>query len=202
MGKTKSKLTVWLLCTVIALTGSLLRAQAVANASVTGEVTDPTGGAIAGATITMTETERGVSHTATSGSDGRYVVPNLPVGPYKLEASAPGFKNYVQTGIVLQVGESPVINISLSVGSVSESVEVTAGAALVQPEQTQVSQVINEKDIVELPLNGRQATQLVLLSGASVVTSGGDMTGSKNYWSSTTISVGGGQANGTNYLLD
>ncbi|HZQ55343.1 MAG TPA: hypothetical protein VFB14_24310 [Bryobacteraceae bacterium] len=113
-----------------------------------------------------------------------------------------GFKTYTHTGIVLQVGDNPEINIKLEVGAITESVEVSAGAAMVQSEQTSVSQVINQKSIVELPLNGRQPTQLVLISGASVVTGGGDMTGSKNYWSSTTISVGGGQGNGTNYLLD
>jgi len=179
-----------------------IKGQAVANAQVTGEVTDPTGAAVAGATVTMTETERGVSHQTKSDSNGRYTLPNLPVGPYRLEASLAGFKTYTQTGITLQVGDHPVINIGLQVGAVTENVEVTAGAAMVQSEQTSISQVINQKSIVELPLNGRQPTQLVLISGASVVTGGGDMTGSKNYWTSTTISVGGGQGNGTNYLLD
>src|SRR6185312_6811814 len=176
--------------------------QAVANAQVTGEVTDSSGAVVAGATVTMTETERGVSHQTRSDSNGRYTLPNPPVGPYRLEASLTGFKTYTQTGITLQVGDHPVINIGLQVGAVSENVEVTAGAAMVQSEQTSVSQVINQKSIVELPLNGRQPTQLVLISGASVVTGGGGMVGSKNYFSSTTISVGGGQGNGTNYLLD
>jgi len=176
--------------------------QAVANAKVTGEVTDPSGAAVTGAAVKMTETEKGVSHETKTDANGRYTLPNLPVGPYRLEASESGFKTYTQTGIVLQVGDNPEINIKLQVGSISESVEVTAGAAMVQAEQTSVSQVINQTSIVNMPLNGRQPTQLVLISGASVVTGGGDMTGSKNYWSSTTISIGGGQGNGTNYLLD
>ena len=78
------------------------------------------------------------------------------------------------------------------IGAVPENIEIAAGAAMVQTEQTSVSQVISQKDIVELPLNGRQPTQLVLISGAAVVAPAGDMTGSKNYWTSTTISVGGG----------
>ena len=118
MGKTKFGLSVWLACATVMLAApNLLDAQAVASASITGQVADPTGAAVAGAKITMTETERSVSHSAISESDGRYVVPNLPVGPYRLEASAPGFKTYVQTGIVLQVGDTPEINISLSVGA-------------------------------------------------------------------------------------
>ena len=193
-------------CLVVCLALSLLPTsafgQAVANAQITGEVTDPSGAAISGATVRMIETEKSVPHETTTDAGGRYVLPNLPVGPYRLEASMSGFKTYVQTGIVLQVGDNPALNIKLQVGAVSENIEVSAGAAMVQTETTSVSQVINQRSIVDLPLNGRQPTQLVLISGAAVVTPGGDMTGSKNYFSSTTISVGGGQANGTNYLLD
>lgn len=177
-------------------------AQAVANASIAGQVTDQSGGAVAGAHVKAIETERNVTHEATSDANGNYTLPNLPVGPYRIETTMDGFKTYVQSGIVLQVGDTPQINIGLQLGAVSESVEVVGGAAIVQTEQTSVAQVINQKSIVELPLNGRQPTQLVLISGAAVVTPAGDMTGSKNYFSSTTISVGGGQGNGTNYLLD
>src|SRR3954451_1349260 len=177
-------------------------AQAVNNAGASGQVVDPTGAAVTGATVKMTETEKGVPHTTTTDADGRYTFPNLPVGPYRLDATMTGFKTYTQSGIVLQVGDRSSIDIPLQVGSVSENVEVSAGAAMVQTEQTSVSQVISQKQIVDLPLNGRQATQLVLISGAAVVTPVGDMSTSKNYFSSTTISVGGGQANGTNYLLD
>lgn len=176
--------------------------QAVANAQMTGQVTDSTGAAVSGATVKMIETEKSVTHTTTTGADGHYTFPNLPVGPYRLEVSMNGFKTYVQTGLVLQVGNAPAANVTLQVGEVSENIEVSAGAAMVQSETTSVSQVINQQSIVDIPLNGRQPTQLVLLSGAAVVTPGGDMTGSKNYFSSTTISVGGGQGNGTNYLLD
>jgi Carboxypeptidase regulatory-like domain len=203
MRKSALRLTSVLFCFGVLLLGIRpASGQAVANAQVTGEVTDQTGAAVAGATVKMTETERGVSHETRSDANGRYTLPNLAVGAYRLEAAMTGFKTFTQTGITLQVGDHPEINIGLQVGAVTENVEVSAGAAMVQSEQTSVSQVINQKSIVELPLNGRQPTQLVLISGASVVTGGGDMTGSKNYWSSTTISVGGGQGNGTNYLLD
>ncbi len=186
----------------LSLIPTLSRAQAVANAQVSGQVADPTGAPVSGATVTLTETDRNVNHTATTSASGSYTVPNLPVGPYRLTVAAPGFKNYVQSGIVLQVGDTPVINVPLQIGSVNQSIEVSAAASMVGTDQVSVSQVINQKQMVDLPLNGRQPTQLVLISGAAVATPGGDMTGSKNYWSSTTISVGGGQANGTNYLLD
>ena len=124
------------------------------------------------------------------------------MGAYRLEASSSGFKTYVQTGINLQVNNHVQLNVTFTVGAVAETVEVSAGANLVETQQNAISQVIDEKRIVDLPLNGRQPTQLILISGAAVVAPGGDMTGSKNYPSSVTISIAGGQANGTNYLLD
>lgn len=179
-----------------------LAAQAVGSAEATGQVTDPTGSPVAGATIKMIETARGVVHQTTSNATGLYTIPNLPVGSYRLEATSAGFKTFVQTGIQLQVGNHVQLNIGFQLGAVSESVEVSAGADLVETQQNAISQVIDEKRIVDLPLNGRQPTQLILISGAAVVAPGGDMTGSKNYPSSITISVAGGQANGTNYVLD
>jgi hypothetical protein len=179
-----------------------LSAQAIAVAEATGQVTDPSGSTVSGATVKMIEVVRGVPHVTTATGEGRYTLPNLPVGEYRLEASAPGFKTYVQSGIVLQVNNHVQLNISLTLGAVDQTVEVTSGTAMVETQQNAISQVIDEKRMVDLPLNGRQPTQLILISGASVVAPGGDMTGSKNYASSITISVAGGQANSTNYMLD
>ncbi len=179
-------------------------AQAVAGASVSGQVTDPTGASVANAIVTIIETDTGQQHTAATDSTGHYAFPDLPVGPYRLEVSAQGFRGYVQTGIVLQVGNNVTANVSLQLGSISETVSVSAGTNMVETQNSSVSQVINERSVNNLPLNGRYVTQLVLLSGASITESPahGDLTGSKNFYSSTTISVGGGQANATNYLLD
>ncbi len=180
------------------------RGQAVAVASVGGVVTDPTGAAVANATLTITETDQHAIHTTVSDTTGHYIFNNLPVGPYKLEAQAPGFKNYVQTGIELQVGANVEANLTMQLGNVSQTVEVQANAAMLETRNSHVSQVIDEKQINDLPLNGRYATQLILLSGASVTATpaGQDLVGSKNFYSSTTISVGGGEVNATNYLLD
>ena len=176
--------------------------QAVAIAEASGTISDQSGSAIAAAQVKMTETEKQLVRTAVSDGQGRYTLSNLPVGPYQLEVSAPGFKGYKQSGIELQVGNNVTINVIMQVGSVSESVEVTASAGMVETRETTISQVIDEKRIVDLPLNGRQPTQLILLSGAALTTPGGGMTGTKSFFSSTTISVAGGQANGINYLLD
>ena len=178
-----------------------LRAQATAVAQVGGQVTDSSGGSVVGAKITATEVNRGIKHNATSDNSGAYTLSNLPVGPYRLQVNATGFKEYVQTGLELQVGMTVQIDAHMQVGSVNESVEVTAEAAMVETKETSVAQVIDERRINELPLNGRQATQLILISGGATYADAGD-TGSKTFFSSTRISVAGGQGNGTAYLLD
>ncbi|MBV8895909.1 MAG: TonB-dependent receptor [Acidobacteriaceae bacterium] len=179
-------------------------AQAVDVASVSGTVTDSTGGPVANATVAITETERQVTQNVATDPGGHYAFNNLPVGPYRLEVKAQGFKDYVQTGIVLEVGFNATANVVMQLGNVTQTVEVQGNAAMVETRESTVAQVINQKDVNDLPLNGRYATQLILLSGAAITVtpSGGDLTGSKNFYSSTTISIAGGQANGTNYLLD
>src|SRR5204863_4131461 len=100
-----------------------------------------------------------------SNETGSYVLPNLPVGPYKLDAALPGFRTFVQTGIVLQVDANPVLNVTLQVGQVSETVEVQADAALVETRSTGISQVMENLRILELPLHARQVTDLCIGSG-------------------------------------
>jgi hypothetical protein len=190
------------LSTIFCLTlPNLARAQAVAIAQVSGNVTDQSGSAIPNAQVTMTETDKQAVHTAITNPQGQYVLPSLPVGPYRLEVSANGFKNYVQTGIELQVNQNIQVNVSMQVGSISEKVEVSATASMVETKENSISSVIDQQRISELPLNGRQATQLIMTLGAAAYGDGGD-TGSKTFYSSTRISVAGGQSNGTAYLLD
>jgi len=177
-------------------------AQAVAVAQVGGVVSDASGSAIPAAEVKITDIAKGTVRVVHSDDQGRYTLPDLPVGPYRLEVTANGFKSYVQSGIELQVGSNILINVTMQIGSLNEHVEVTAQASMVETTANTVAQVIDERRIVDLPLNGRQPTQLVLLSGAALTAPGGGMVGSKNYFSSTTISVAGGQANGVNYMLD
>ena len=186
----------------LVLLSSNAAAQQVNVAQVSGRVTDGTGAAVAGAAVKMLETLRNIEHTAATDEQGQYVLPGLPVGPYQLEVKKEGFKSYSQTGIVLQVNDHVSLNAVLAVGAVSETVEVKAATVLIQTENASVSNVVESQRISALPLNGRYVTQLVLISGASMSAPGGDETGSKNFYSSVTISVAGGQANGTNYLLD
>src|SRR5207237_381080 len=115
-------------------------------------------------------TDTGVSRMTITNETGSYVLPNLPLGPYKLEAGLPGFRTFVQTGITLQVGSNPTINVVLQVGQVSEQVEVQANASLVETRSLSVGQVMETARIMELPLNGRNAQELLLLNGGAVQT--------------------------------
>src|SRR5438034_1888529 len=115
-------------------------AWAQATAEISGTVKDQTGAVLPGVEVTATQTETGIARTAVTNETGSYVLSNLAIGPYRLEAGLPGFRTFVQSGIVLQVNASPVINPVLEVGQVSEQVEVQANATLVETRTVGVGQ--------------------------------------------------------------
>jgi hypothetical protein len=172
---------------------------AQSTAQISGTVKDPAGAVVAGADVTVTQTDTGVKRTVKTDGAGSFTLPNLAIGPYRLEAAAQGFRTYVQTGIVLQVADNPVVNPTLSVGQINEQVQVEAAAAQVETRDTGVSQVMDSKRVVELPLNGRQVTDLIVISGAATVSS--TVSFVRNY-PTVNISVAGGMHNGLTYLLD
>jgi hypothetical protein len=108
----------------LALTSGALWGQA--GAQISGSVADQSGAVLPGVEVTATQTDTGVSRSVVTNETGSYVLSNLPVGPYRLEVSLPGFRTSSQTGIVLQVGASPVINVVLEVGQVTDTIEVQA----------------------------------------------------------------------------
>jgi hypothetical protein len=173
---------------------------AQATAQINGTVKDQSGAVLPGVEITGRQTETGIARSAITDETGSYVLPNLPVGPYRLEAALPGFRTYVQTGILLQVNSNPSINLTLQVGQVSEQVEVQANAALVETRNSGVGQVIENERILELPLNGRQATDLIVLAGAAVQTALNNP--DRTMQGSAAMAVAGGMNTGTVYILD
>lgn len=177
-------------------------AQTAGTASVQGVVTDPTGAVLPNATITLTNAETKGTRTAKSDGAGLYSIPNVPVGPYQLTVAAAGFRGFTESNIVLEVGNSIQINPKMTVGMSSETVEVQSSGAVLETESSTFKQVIDREAITELPLNGRQATQLILLSGGAVNAPPNDLVGSKTYFSSTAIAVAGGQGDYNNYVLD
>src|SRR5262245_11416948 len=172
---------------------------AQATAQINGTVKDQTGAVLPGAEITVTQTDTGISRSAITDETGAFVLPNLALGPYRLEASLPGFRTHRQTGIVLQVNSNPVINVALEVGQVTEEVEVQANAVLVETRKSGVGQVIENERILELPLNGRNAADLIVLSGAAVQTGTAD---ERTMQGSVKISVAGGLSYGVAFTLD
>jgi len=176
-------------------------AQAVAGSQLSGVVRDSSNAAIPGAEVTVINTDTGMTRTVFTGADGSYTLPNLPVGPYQLKVVLQGFNTYVRDGIILQVGSNPEVNVTLAVGAISEQVTVTANTTLVETRNTGVGQVIDNQRVMELPLNGRQATELIFLSGLATAAPAGDLNTNKNF-PTVTISVAGGQANGITYIMD
>ncbi len=182
-------------------TTASMSAWAQSTAQITGTVKDASGAVLPGVEVTATQTETGIARSTVSNETGVYVLPNLPLGPYKLETSLVGFRTFVQTGIVLQVNSNPVINVTLEVGQRSEQVEVQANAALVETRTVGVGQTMETQRILELPLNGRNAAELVLTVGAAV--SMPEYASSpRSMQNQLSIAVAGGLPSGVNYALD
>jgi hypothetical protein len=178
------------------------------TAQIHGTIQDATGAAVPGAEVKAIQTETGLTRTATTGAAGEYVLTPLPVGPYRIEVAKEGFTKAVQTGVVLQVNTDPAVDVALKVGAVTEQVSVEANAALVETRSSGIGEVVQNQRIVELPLNGRNVSDLIGLGGASVQTGA-----SQTRWFSNlpVISIGGGVAAGgaggsglisTDYSLD
>ncbi|MGC2822022.1 MAG: carboxypeptidase regulatory-like domain-containing protein, partial [Candidatus Sulfotelmatobacter sp.] len=191
---------------VILVCGSVapLRAQ-YTTARLSGIVSDATGAVVPGAKVTVQDVGTGYSQTTTSTDAGQYLFPSLPVGNYDIKVSMGGYTSYVQKGIVLSLGQAASQNVQLQVGRVEQQVVVTANSSLVTTDSATVGQLINQKEISELPLNGRDVQQLVFLApGTTNVTANycaanceGGVFPSEQY-----AKVNGGGANGVNYLLD
>ncbi|HLJ16235.1 MAG TPA: TonB-dependent receptor [Bryobacteraceae bacterium] len=169
----------------------LLSAQ---TATITGEVTDQTGGVVAQARVTATNTQTGTRTSIVSNSAGTYVIPFVQPGVYDLFVELPGFRKAVRSGIKLDVDQTARVDFVLQPGAVAESVEVTAAAPLLQTESPSLGEQISNKTVVSLPLNGRDYTQLVTLSPGAT----------PNHYSRTSngFSLNGGVTLQTTLLLD
>src|SRR5512132_356552 len=163
---------VWATAAVLLLSCGVTEAQTVAVAQLSGTVVDESSGALPGVEVTVMQTGTGMTRFVVTGERGEYVFTNLPVGPYTLTAKLNGFRTFEQTGIVLAVGDTRTVNVSMKLGELTETLVVEANVNQVETRSTAVGQLVSEEQIVGLPLNGRQATQLVLLSGAAVEVGG------------------------------
>jgi|HubBroStandDraft_6_1064221.scaffolds.fasta_scaffold00305_25 outer membrane receptor protein involved in Fe transport len=175
------------------------------TARLSGIVTDPSGAVVAGATVIVQDLATGYTKTTNSTSAGQYLFPSLPVGTYQITVSMAGYTRYVQKGIVLSVDQAASLNVQLQVGLVAQQVVVIANSSLVTTDSATVGQLIDQKEISDLPLNGRDVQELVFLAaGTTNVTANycaanceGGVFPTEQY-----AKVNGGGANGVNYLLD
>ncbi|MEK7407810.1 MAG: carboxypeptidase regulatory-like domain-containing protein [Acidobacteriota bacterium] len=173
------------------------------TATIVGTVTDPSDAVVPGASLTVTHQQTGFTRAVRSNASGVYVAPALPVGSYSITAEAPGFKRKTITGIVLQVNQEARINLVLEVGAVTETLTVTGEASLLQSESAAVGQVIDNRYNTEIPLNGRDFSQLILLvPGANSRPGGAEMSAGATTGSNGSGVAIGGREHHNNFMMD
>ena len=177
-------------------------AQIAGTGNIQGTVTDSTGAVVPKASVTLTDESTHVARKTASDNAGVYVFPGVPISTYDLSVSAPGFKTYEQKRIVLEVGSSIAINATMSVGTAEMKVEVQSEGLSLQTEDPTFKQTIDQQAVTEMPLNGRQMTSLITLSGGSSAAPAGDFTGSKYSYQTISVSIAGGGGNTTLWRLD
>ena len=165
-------------------------------------MTDESGAVVPNAVVTAVNTATSARFTANSNQEGQYAVRTIPVGVYDLTAEAPGFRKYEAKGIRLQLNETARVDIPMKVGATAESVVVSATAVTVDTTTAVLKAVVDQKRIEELPLNGRNATQLMRLVVGVIADPRADVTSGTTYPGITPVSVNGTRANSTNYVLD
>ena len=153
---------------ILVVGGGSKIALAQVSASMLGRVEDASGASIPGTNVTVTSLETGAARTVTTDETGSYQILSLPVGRYDVKAEKAGFKAAVQAGINLVVGQQAVVNLNLEVGSVGEQVTVTADAPIVNTTTSQVSGLVGEQQVKDLPLNGRSFDLLITLNPGTV----------------------------------
>jgi hypothetical protein len=191
-------LCVALMCVALPLA---LLGQGTTTASISGQVTDPSGAAIPGATVTITNTGTNATRVATTGANGSYAVPNLIAATYKVSVSKTGFQAAVIPELVATIGAQILQNVQLKVGSQSAEVQVTGAAPLLQTQSATMSQQVEASSISQLPLTDRNLTSIAALTmGATLPATPG--TAGQYGRRQSVIVINGGRASSTNYVLD
>ena len=180
-----------------------MNAQGATSATVLGTVTDSAGAVVPNASVQVKNVATGQAQQVTTDGQGRYTVADLPVGNYEAQASAQGFQTTVRRGITLTVGAQAVVDFSLSVGQAQQTITVEGQVSQVDTVSTTVSSYVEQKQINDLPLNGRNFTDLVSLvpgvsSGSQIGNGGANLL----YGVENNFSVSGARSEGQAYLLD
>ncbi len=182
----------------LCLFGSTWAFGQVDQGSITGVVQDPTGALVPGASVTLRNTDQGISLETKSGGSGEYTFSPVRIGHYTVTVSAPGFATTTQQNLTVAVGQNLQVNVALQTGGSSETVTISTAPPQLQTDESSVGQIVDEHTVVSLPLNGRNFTFLAQLS-AGVNTSQADTRGNA---ASGAFTANGLQSAQNNYLLD
>ncbi len=165
------------------------------SAELTGMISDRSGGVVTNASVTVTNEDTSVSFPTTSNQSGNYNVGALIPGHYKVTVTANGFRTFIRSAITLEVAQVARVDVVLDVGQTTETISIVSAAPLLQTESVTIGQLVNQQTVVDLPLNGRQFTQLALLTPGAV--NGGISVGG-----GTIVQVNGGRASQTSFMVD
>jgi Carboxypeptidase regulatory-like domain/TonB dependent receptor len=187
---------------VMTLLTSLNVAGQQITGSIRGTVVDPSGAIVQAATVTAKQTETGLTRSSVTDHQGEYVLVELPIGHYQLEVRAPGFQKYLQQGISLDVNESATVGIHLRLGAETQQVEVSADAALVQSTVSSLGQTVMEHEILDLPLDGRNFSQLGTLQPGVVPLTPGLLEAGGPARQNQAYAVDGQRPESNNFMID
>jgi hypothetical protein len=192
------KMCSWVVALAAALFVSTTLYSQVTTGTLLGRVADSTGAVLPGATVRATDVQTGAGRTASTNELGDYIFPGMPVGTYRIETTASGFKRGVRTDITLTVNQNARVDFQLEVGAMEQSVEVTGDATQVNTHNAELGNLVDEKRVADLPMNGRNVYDLVtLMPGVARVTTQAVYTRDNN-----TLSVLGGRPTTNNSMLD
>ena len=189
------------LCVLVTLLAGFVNAQQITG-SIRGTVVDPSGAVVQKASVSARQSETGLTRTTTTDRDGAYILLELPVGHYQLQVEAKGFQSYAQEGISLSVNETATVPVRLVIGSEAQKVQVNADAQLIQDTVTSLGKVVQEREILDLPLNGRNFTQLGTLQPGVVPLTPGLREAGGSIRQGQSFAVNGQRPESNNFLID
>jgi len=190
-----------LVCSIVVMAGVNVFAQQITG-SIRGTVQDPSGAVVQAASVTARQTETGLSRAATTDHTGAYVLLELPVGHYQLQVEGRGFQKYIQQGIILSVNQTATIPVHLAVGAETQQIQVMADAQLIQGTVTSLGKTVSGREVLDLPLNGRNFTQLGLLQPGVVPLTPGLVEAAGSIRAGQAYAVNGQRPESNNFLID
>ena len=202
LGDSKSNMKMVCNVLVFVLLACLSLSAQQITGNIRGTVTDPSGAVIQGAAVIARQAETGLSRSTTTDRNGGYVLLELPVGHYRLQVAAKGFEEYVQDGITLNVNETASVSPHLAVGSEKQQVLVRADAGLIEPTVTSMGKVVQQRELEDLPLNGRNFSQLGLLQPGVVPLTPGIAEAGGSLRNGQAYAVNGQRPESNNFLID